>query len=63
MKIPFEGDNKMDKHAVNFEIPENIFLQLKQLAEDNDRSIASQIRTIIISYLKENNSDAPGIQN
>ena len=43
----------MSKHAVNFELPEDIFLQLKQMAEDNDRSVASQIRTIIISYMKE----------
>lgn len=47
----------MIKRAVNFELPEDIFLQLKKMAEDNDRSVASQIRTIIISYLKENNRD------
>lgn len=47
----------MDKRAVNFELPEKIFLQLKKLAEDNDRSVASQIRTIIVSYLKENFKD------
>lgn len=47
----------MDKRAVNFELPEEIFLQLKKLAEGNDRSVASQIRTIIVSYLKENFKD------
>ena len=47
----------MKKRAINFEMPEDIFLQLKKVADNNDRSVASQIRIIINSYLKENKGD------
>lgn len=47
----------MKKRAINFEMPEDIFLQLKEVADNNDRSVASQIRIIINSYLKENKGD------
>lgn len=48
---------------VNFELDESIILQLRKIAKDNERSLSAQIRTIILAWLKENNSDTPRTQN
>ena len=48
---------------VNFELDENIILQLRKIAKDNERSLSAQIRTILLAWLRENSSDMPGTQN
>lgn len=39
---------------VNFELEEEIILQLKSIAKDNERSLSAQLRVIVFSWLKEN---------
>ena len=54
----------MDKKVVNFELPETIFAQLKEIALTNDRSVASQLRVIINDYLKRQvENESPGTKN
>lgn len=41
------------KKLLNFEVEEDIILQLKKIAEDNERSVSAQLRVIILNYLKD----------
>ena len=43
---------------VNFELEEEIILQLKKIAKDNERSLSAQLRVIILAWMKENNNDS-----
>lgn len=48
---------------VNFELDEEIILQLKKIAKDNERSLSAQLRVILLNWLKENNNDSTGLKN
>ena len=41
------------KKLLNFEVEEDIILQLKKIAEENERSVSAQLRVIILNYLKD----------
>ncbi len=47
------------KKLVNFEMEEEKILQLKLLAEENERSLSAQIRLILLQYLKGENGSNP----
>lgn len=51
------------KQMVNFKLEENIILQIKKLAEENERNLSAQIRFMLLQYLKENNDDSTGTKN
>ena len=45
------------KKLLNFEVEEEIILQLKKIAEENERSVSVQLRVIILNYLKDYKND------
>ena len=48
---------KYGKIGANFEVEEDIILQLKKIAEENERSVSAQLRVIILNYLKDYKND------
>lgn len=47
---------------VNFELEEEVILQLKNIAKDNERSLSAQLRVIVFSWLRENGNDSTKIE-
>ena len=41
------------KKMLNFEADEELILQLKKIAKEDERNLSAEIRFIILSYLKE----------
>ena len=61
--MTIEGEYfKMVKN-VNFELEEETILQLKNIAKNNERSLSAQLRFIVFSWLKENNSESIETKN
>lgn len=48
---------------VNFELEEEVILQLKKIAKGNERSLSAQLRVIILNWLKENDNGSTETQN
>ena len=47
-----ENKKKRNK-MLNFEADEELILQLKKIAKEDERNLSAEIRFIILSYLKE----------
>ncbi len=41
------------KKILNFEVEEEVILQLKKIAKEDERNLSAEIRFIILSYLKD----------
>lgn len=49
--------SKNKRNIITLELPEEIRLQLKQIADKNERSLSAQIRLIIKNFLGTQKND------